>query len=390
MDTAARALTYDSLLVQELPGAPGLTATARSLPVIATYLLSEAGRKALLLSGGNGRALQHIKIPVATNRLHLVTVNSRGVARLKLRPRFERNAQQRVVLIDAPIMFDVPPTPEDLLREAARNHQLERAYYAERTDAAARRSETDRTRRAEVAQVFLRDAAQRALIHPPPSRKRCYLATSFGRMRFDVDADDAPARDVPREALRRFRADVKASRERRGRQHTEHLQVYEERKQAVAGWVALHGTPEQRIRHAAGRLPLQEVVDAITDEVFRPLTHLAPYTHDGAARVQDHLRQFSQYSDVVVTPLDLTVSTRVLPIATATQWACLQGIQAVLLDARVALHERTLAWKGDAKAPKLRLVTVVVIKKLGPFTLRREFLLPEPAACSPTRSVESE
>jgi hypothetical protein len=390
MDTAARAVTYDGLRVQDLPGAPALTATARSLPVIATYLLSEAGRKALLLSGGNGHALQHIEIPVTTNRLHLVTVSNRGIARLKLRPRFERNAQQRVVLIDAPITFDAPPTPEELLREAARNHQLERAYYAERTAAAARRSETDRSRRVEVAQTFLRDAAQRALIHPPPSPKRCILATPFGRLRFDVDIDDPPARDVPREALRRFRADVKVARERRGRERAEHLNVHEARKQAVAGWVALHGTPEQRVRHAAGLLPLHEVVEAIADEIFRPLSHLAPYMRDGAARVQDHLRQFPQFSDVVITPLDLAVSTRVLPTATSTQWASLQDIQAVLPDARVALHERTLVWKGDAKAPKLRLVTVVVIKKLGPFTLRREFLLPEPAACSPNRSVESE
>lgn len=390
MDTAAPAAIHVDELVHGPSGTPTPAVAARTLGVTATYLLSEPGRKALLLAGGNGRALQHVEIQVPTNRLHLITVNNRGVARLKLRPRFELNSQQRVVLIDAPVTFDAPPTPEELLREAARNHQLERAYHAERTAATARRTEADRTRRAEVAQTFLRDEAQRALIQPAPSPKRCLLATPFGRMRFDVDADDAPARDVPREALRRFRADVKAARERRERERAEHLKVHEERKQAVAGWVALHGTAEQRMRHAAGLLPLQEVVAAIADEVFRPLAHLTPYVRDGAARVQDHLRQFPQYSNVIITPMELAVFTRVLPTATFTQWASLQHIEAAVPDARLALHERTLARKGDAKAPRLRIVTVVVFKKFGPFTLRREFLLPDTAPCTSTVSRESE
>src|SRR5881398_721919 len=60
------------------------TDISRTLAVTATYLLSEEGRKASLLTGGDGRAVQELMIEVPANRLHLVSVDSNGVARLKL------------------------------------------------------------------------------------------------------------------------------------------------------------------------------------------------------------------------------------------------------------------------------------------------------------------
>src|SRR5437762_6094712 len=93
-------------------------ASAKTLTVTATYLLSEEGRKASLLAGGNGRAVQEITIHVPANRLHLVTVDTNGRAHLKLRPRFELNTEQRVVKVDSLPTYDVPPTVDDLFREA--------------------------------------------------------------------------------------------------------------------------------------------------------------------------------------------------------------------------------------------------------------------------------
>src|SRR4051812_25870084 len=86
----------------------------RTLTVTAEYKLSEEGRKASLLAGGDGRELQQLKIDVPIHRLHLVTVDSAGVARLKLQPRFELNALQRVVRVDEVPRYDSPPTVEDL------------------------------------------------------------------------------------------------------------------------------------------------------------------------------------------------------------------------------------------------------------------------------------
>lgn len=64
----------------------------QSLAVAATYRLSEDGRKLSLLAGGDGREIQQITVAVPTHRMHLVTVDADGCARLKLQPRFSLNA----------------------------------------------------------------------------------------------------------------------------------------------------------------------------------------------------------------------------------------------------------------------------------------------------------
>ena len=102
-------------------------------------------------------------------------------------------------------------------------------------------SDTQRVRRTEIASAFLADPTQRALTHPSPTPRRCDLATRFGHLRVDRVVDRGLARDVPREALRRFRVDVKAARERRARARAEHVRLRDERWQAMTAWVAEHG-----------------------------------------------------------------------------------------------------------------------------------------------------
>ncbi len=63
-----------SLSVASTPGADA----ARTLSATASFLLSEDGRKASLLSGGDGRSLQQITLQVPANRLHLVSVDKQG------------------------------------------------------------------------------------------------------------------------------------------------------------------------------------------------------------------------------------------------------------------------------------------------------------------------
>jgi hypothetical protein len=52
-------------------------------------------------------------------------------------------------------------------------------------------------------------------------------------------------------------------------------------------------------------------------------------------------------------------------------------------DATALLRERCLIWTRDPRAPKLRHVTVLAIKKVGPITLRRELWVPDDAAPAP-------
>jgi hypothetical protein len=357
-------------------GGPIATATidaTRTLAVTATYLLSEEGRKASLLAGGDGRAVQELTIQIPTNRLHLVSVDANGVARLKLRPRFETNGEQHVVRIDALPTYDAPPEIEDLFHEAARNHQLERAFEAERRTAKTKRREADRERRAQLATAFLSDPGQRALVHPPPSPKRCYLTTERGRVLFDINSDDPPARDVPLEAHRRFRADLRARREDNLRHRADQLALHEEKKRFIGEWIAAHGTPDQQGRQAAGVLPMEEAIEAITDQAFGALAERPRYCYDGVDRLQHYLRQVRQHSDVVITREDLVVTSVDAKEMTAGQWATAQDVQKLLPEATVTLRMHKLAWKRDAQAPTLTLYGVLVTSRVGPFTLRREY-----------------
>src|SRR3954451_652020 len=238
------------------------------LAVIATYLLSEEGRKASLLNGGNGRALQEITIHVPANRLHLVTVNTNGRAHLKLRPRFELNAEQRVIRIDALPTYDVPPTVEDLFREAGRNHQFEHAFHAERSAARRVQRDAEEQRREEIAGSFLADPSQRAMRRPSPSLQRCFVDTPDGSLLFEVRQDHGTARLVPPEAYRRWRSDLRAREEWRQQETASQIASHAHKKQVVAEWVAQYGTPQQQARQAAGVLPMEEVIVAMTDQAF--------------------------------------------------------------------------------------------------------------------------
>lgn len=349
----------------------------RALTVTATYLLSEDGRKASLLAGGDGRAVQQLSIQVPTSRLHLVSVDNEGVARLKLQPRYDRDGDQRIIRSDTPPTYDSPPSIEDLYKEAARNHELERAYHQQRSAARTERRDAQRQLRTQLAQAFLSDRTQRAIVHPAPSPKRCYLASAHGRVLFDVSTDDGLAKEVPPEAHRRFRGDLRTRREENLRQRAEQLALHEEKQRVIGEWIAAHGTPEQRSRQAAGVLPMAEAIELMADEAFAALAEHPRYVRDGAERLQAHLRQFPQYVTAVVTAADLAVTSKDAGHATAAQWALVQQIQQAVPDATVTLRMHRLSWRHDANAPNLMLYGALVTRKVGPFTYRREFVAPD-------------
>src|SRR4051794_38200822 len=180
---------------------PSSTPSPQTVRVRAIFRLSEAGRRASLLAGGNGRRQQRLVFRIPASRMHLVHVDHDGIAFLKLRPRFERRADQRVVRIDAAPVYDAPPSVETLLQEAARNHELEAAYHAQGVAYRSARQDVTQGWRTQVAESFLRDTTQRALVHPSPTARRCMVATERGRLQFDAKRDRGIARDVPLEAL---------------------------------------------------------------------------------------------------------------------------------------------------------------------------------------------
>ena len=347
--------------------------SSRLLTVWVTYRLSEEGRKTSLLTGGDGRAVQELMIEAPASRLHLVTVDANGVARLKLRPRYQLDDQRGVLRIDASPIYDAPPSLEELFREAARNHQLEGTFHAERRASRSTHRDAERERRARVAQAFLNDANQRALVHPAPTEKRCYVVGDNGRLLFDADTDDVPARQVPAEAHRRFRADLRERKERNQQARAAQLAVHEEKKRFVAEWIAAHGTAEQQARQTAGMLPMEEAIDAITDHAFAALDDKPRYSRDGLPRLQAYLRRCPPFEATVLTASELTVASTNASTATPAQWAFMQDIQGWMPDATVTLREHRLACKSNAHVPPLTVVSVLVTARRGPVLLRREY-----------------
>jgi hypothetical protein len=214
-------------------------------------------------------------------------------------------------------------------------------------------------------------------VHPAPSPKRCFLATEHGRVMFDATTDDPPARDVPAEAHRRFRADLRARRERNLQERSAQLALHEEKKRFIAEWIALQGTAEQRDRQGAGMLPMEEAIEAITDQAFAALANRPRYLHDGAERLQAQLRQIPEYACVTVTAADVVVTGANAVKATASQWAAVQEIQAAVPDATVTLRVHQIAWKRAPEAPPITAAGILVTQRVGPFALRREFAIGE-------------
>jgi hypothetical protein len=346
----------------------------KTLAVAAVYRLSEAGRKASLLAGGDGRAVQHRTLDVPVNRLHLVTVDAEGVARLKLSPRYEHNGEHKVVRIDEVPTYDAPPSVEDLFRDAARNLQLERTYEDERRADKQQRQDAYHGRRAAVAQAFLADPSQRALVHPVPSPQRCYLGGENGRrVLFDMTMDVGVSREVPAEAHRRFRADLRARRERNMQDRGVQLALHEEKKRILSDFMTQHGTEEQRTRQAAGVLPMAEAIETFTDHAFAALGNRPQYVRDGVGVLQAHLRRIPEFARAVVMPGELLISSTEVSHMTAAQWALVNEYRALVPGATVALRQHKISWKRDSRVSLPTVFSVAVTQRVDPFTLRREY-----------------
>jgi hypothetical protein len=353
------------------------TPDQRSLAVTATFQLSEHGRKASLLVGGNGHALQQLAMDVPVHRLHLVSVDAQGVARLKLRPRYELDAQQRVIRTDEIPTYDAPPSIEDLFRDAARNHQLERTYRTDREAAKVRRRDAGRERRTQVAQAFLADLTMRAVAHPVPTPTRCFINTPQGRVAFDASKDDGLVREVPIEAHRRFQADLRARRIKNQQDRATQLALHEQKRQFVAEWIATHGTPEQQARQMAGVLPMTEAIEAIADHAHGPLCTMQRYEHDGARRLQEALRASAEHGNATVDSKDVIVTTSEAKQVCAVHWELLNRIRAAVPNAAVTLRLHKVGWKHGRNVALAPFHTIVVTQRVGPLLLRREYLAPD-------------
>ena len=226
---------------------------------------------------------------------------------------------------------------------------------AERTALKAKRVESDREFRERLAQEFLADPTKRAVPHPIPTVKRCALTSERGALVFDTETDQGRARQVPSEAHRRLRADERQAAAKRVHSREADLALHQEKLRYIADWVEQHGTADQRVRHAAGVLPIPEVVAALEADAFAPAGAKPLYERDGAAQLQAYLRQSPGYADVVVGRGEFSLFNTAAVKATAAQWALVQEIREALPAANVTLLEHRLRSKSDPNAWALRL-----------------------------------
>ena len=202
------------------------------------------------------------------------------------------------------------------------------------------------------------------------------IDTAEGRIFFDAETDVAPARDVPSEAHRRFRADLRAKRDSNLKTRAEQLAQHEEKKRFSATWIAEHGTPEQRARQAAGVLPLEEAIEAMTDYAFAALSEHGQYVADGPSRIQEAVNRVAADGEAMVSATDVIVTSGNAETMTASQWAAVRGIRELVPDATVVLRIHNVSWRKDRTIMVGPFFGVLVTQRVGPFTVRREFAVP--------------
>ena len=193
---------------------------------------------------------------------------------------------------------------------------------------------------------------------------------------FDVASDAGIAKEVPIEAHRRFRNDLNARRQRNLSQRSEQLELHQQKKAAATAWVSTHGTADQRSRAAAGVLAIDEVIAAMTDEAFQTAKDIPVYERDGVARLQEHVRSTTGDASLVVAPADLQVTSVDAASATSDQWSAVSRLQTMFPDATIKVREHRLSSRRHATRAPLIVFGILVTRRVGPFSLRREFAAP--------------
>ena len=113
----------------------------------------------------------------------------------------------------------------------------------------------------------------------------------------------------------------------------------------------------------------------MTDQAFAAVAHLPVYIHDGASRLQRFLRETTGQTDLIVAPEDVTVRSRHAVKATAPQWEIVEYLKGRLPDTNIVFREHLLSSKRQERAEVLTTFGALVTKRLGPFVLRREYLV---------------
>jgi hypothetical protein len=342
----------------------------RPIKALAIVQLSARGRRASLLAGGDGRALQHLHVDVPPSAADLVRVNRRGEASLVLGPRIVALPSGQLRLLRDARLYDVPPTNEQLLADARAVAALRQAYVTQRSLAYTAAKEA-------LAQDFLQDAERRAIVHPPPTAQRCAFQTQRGVLVFR-HTDAGTAAVVPVEAHRRFRADLAERARRNESQAARDMAIHQAKHLSMARWIEQHGSADQQSRLAAGRLSDAEMYEAIADEVFGPLREWPRYMHDARGDLLKRYRDVDASAPGDIPAAQVKVESTVVVHLSADQWHQLAAMQAAVPQAVMTVRRYRIYW-SDRPArhdPHVIQYAVLVKYRIDPLTIVRSYVLP--------------
>lgn len=188
-----------------------------------------------------------------------------------------------------------------------------------------------------------------------------------------------------KEEIERLNAEVKSKREESKKIKEDVERAQEEKKRAeelakrsqIAAWVAEKGTDNQKKRAELGLLPDDEVIDAIREEAFSPLSGQgSPEVY--FRRYQKITRQEVPYwCEYDEDAPHAKFGAEDAETATAEQFAALERIQARMPDAKITLRVHR-GWCKECETPdgeegNIERYSLRVAVSVGAFDFAREY-----------------
>lgn len=332
------------------------------------YMLSEAGRKASLLAGGDGREQQTISGALTTENIDLFKIDAQGIARAAIGTLATNYAQgysnppTYLAATDGPKQ-DAPPTWEQAVSAVQVAASVARSKAAEKAVAEEAAVAQERINIAHNAAIVAE--WERGLLADPAARMPGNTYTGgvsheiYTQLRFPPYLNDILSAGFRSEMRRRKEADEAEAA--RGKADALKVQLA-----LVSEFVATHGTASQIQRYEATLLPSLELKELIAADLFSALAEFPRYERmtasdvcgEGAEREDDEHVKFSN-SEAAEVPADT--------------WDIYLAIKAAAgesVSIEVRLHHGRCECDG---VPSQERYGVKVVKALGSFTIAREF-----------------
>ena len=325
------------------------------------FTLSQSGQRAALKAGFNGRQRMRRDIEVAPEQVDLFYVTPDGELEY---PSGAISREGSTYALNAD--FDNVPTDAELLaaveaervKQAAENAARERSH----------REHQERQRAAETERAVKAVEGYRAWMALPESERVYWDA--YPRVRGDCDFDSGvlPERERTEYLAERKRL-FDLLQEQHDREVAEAKAAEEAAKLAKAEFrtqfIREHGTDNQRERLEAELLSDDEIMNAMRDHVFAPL------------------KEFDRYQKLTGSDIGheegcggSAYSANDAETLTAEQWDVVKRIKTAMPQASVTARRHRGWCDADCSASVTRYGALVK-QAFGPFTLAREFAIPD-------------